>query len=170
MARALIYRNNDDFTNFLKSVPARPQYAQLSAIWAILSNRHFNGKQSTKNHHGKPKHPAKKCHKPPGQTLGNAHLIPECQHPGGAALTLDLATRGLSIAYVYDHAASHVFTFDHEVFIFLKNALSWRKKEQICSWLTFLGPTMTDGHRKDSWISSIRMLLFSLTIKCKWSG
>ena len=70
----------------------------------------------------------KKCHKPPGQALGNAHLIPECQHPGGAALTLDLATQGLSIAYVYDHAASHVFTFDHEVFIFLKKCSQLKEK------------------------------------------
>ena len=79
MARALIYRNNDDFTSFLKSVPARPQYARLSAIWAILSNRHFNGKQSTKNHHGKPKHPAKKV---PQTTRAN---VGQCSFNSGVS-------------------------------------------------------------------------------------
>ena len=34
---------------------------------------------------------------------------------GGGALDLTWATRGLSLAYLYDYAATQIFTFDHEV-------------------------------------------------------
>merc|ERR1719239_1221518 len=46
-----------------------------------------------------------------------AGLAPEerMRYPSGGALDLTWATRGLSIAYIYDYAASSIYTFDHEV-------------------------------------------------------
>ena len=41
---------------------------------------------------------------------------------GGGALDVVWATRGLSIAYVYDFAATMIYTFDHEVVILVSKA------------------------------------------------